>query len=335
MKPGALGLLAAAIVFGASDLARTAEVPPALVALNLDRCPAVPAHEVQGMVGVELRRPVLLLVDPKLPGVVQASTTAVVRVSCDGLRADIALDDPLTGKTVGRVVDLAAAAPVARTHLLALSIVELLAASWIELVSNPSPQSPPVGTVATPAAREAALEMVSNRPGARRAPRLLASFVSQVSAAGPTSLGGGVTLAGDAGAPLGWMAEVAFQHGERGFALGRVTADNVSALGALLARRSHGHAALRAGVGVRGGGAWLSGTPADPETAVGGAVSGAWWGPVVLIDGSYAVGGRVVVELTIEAGRVLLPVIATVPGGESVAVDGTWLRGALGVGFML
>ena len=45
--------------------------------------------------------------------------------------------------------------------------------------------------------------------------------------------------------------------------------------------------------------------------------------------------GRVVIELGIEVGRVILPVEATVQGAGSVAIDGTWMRGTLGVGFAL
>jgi hypothetical protein len=142
-------------------------------------------------------------------------------------------------------------------------------------------------------------------------------------------------MAGDTTHRLGWMADVTFQRGERTFALGQVTADTVSVLAALLARASRGSLALRAGLGARVGGAWLSGTPADPSTAVGGVVQGAWWGPVALLDASLTVRKRVVLELTVESGHVARPVVATVPGADPVPIDGTWIRGGLGVGFTL
>jgi len=303
-----------------------------LLTLDLGSCPLVPAAGVQSIVATELHRPVLLAAERSAPA---ASAVATVQVICDGLRAAIDIDDPVTGKKLGRVVDLGAAAPVARPHLLALSIVELLAASWVELESNPHPASPPVGPTATPEARAAALDVVTSRPGARRGPRLLAGVVAQASTAGPPSAGGGVVVAGDVGSHLGWMADVAFQHGSRTLSLGRITADNVSVLGALFARASRGHAAVRVGLGARAGGAWLSGSPADPATAVGGAVSGPWWGPLAIVDGSLTLRGRIVLELTVEAGRVLLPVIATVQGVNGVAMDGAWIRGGFGVGFTM
>src|SRR5262245_8737810 len=135
---------------------------PALLALALGGCPIVPAAEVQNMVAVELRRAVLPF-DEATPNAGAPPATTIVRVGCAELRAAIRVEDRLTGKTVERTVDLGAAAPVARPHLLALSIVELLAASWVELQSNPRPaQAPPdAAAVATPEARAAALEIVT------------------------------------------------------------------------------------------------------------------------------------------------------------------------------
>ena len=54
-----------------------------------------------------------------------------------------------------------------------------------------------------------------------------------------------------------------------------------------------------------------------------------------MVDGSLTLRGRIVLELTLEAGQVLLPVIATVQGADPVAVDGTWIRGGFGVGFTM
>jgi hypothetical protein len=342
MRIAALGLLGTAaflIDIGSAEAVEAASAP--FLSLDLGSCSVVPVGEVQSLVAIELRRPVVLQqatptpTPTPTPAPAEPSATTAVRVTCQGLRAEITIDDPLTGKTVGRVVDLGAAAPVARPHLLALSIVELLAASWIELASNPRPSQPPVAGATTPAAREAALELVSHRPGGggRRAPRLLAALAAQTSTAGLRSWGGAIVAAGHAGVHLGWMADLAFQHGERTFTLGRVTADTVSGLGALLGGVSWGGTGVRGGLGVRGGEAWVSGAPADPTTAVGGAVRGFWWGPVAVVDVSLTLRGRFVLALTFEAGRVILPVVATVQGADPVAIDGTWVRGALGVGF--
>ena len=255
---GQASFVAFAFLGGTSAATAAPDAGPGapLLTLGLGSCPLVPAAGVRSIVATELHRPVLLATEPAAPA---ASAVATVQVICEGLRATIEIDDPVTGKKLGRVVDLGAAAPVARPHLLALSIVELLAASWVELETNPHPVNPPVGPTATPEARAAALDVVTSRPGARRGPRLLADVVAQASTAGPPSAGAAVVVAGDVGSHLGWMADVAFQRGSRSFSLGRVTADNVSVLGALFARATRGRAAMRVGLGARGGGAWLSG----------------------------------------------------------------------------
>jgi hypothetical protein len=314
-----------------------------LLALDLSRCASVTPADVRDAAGVELRRSVAVALSGDLSGGAsgsppRTSATTVVRVTCDGLRAAIDIVDPLTGKTVTRVVDLNAAAPVARAHLLALAIVELLSASWLELETVPRTGAPPVAAVSAPEARAEALELVRARPVAALSRRLMLTFAALVpvgSDAGPRLWGGGLAAAGDAAHRLGWMADLSIAHGSRDRSLGVVTVETVSGLLAVFGHASRSRVTLRGGVGARAGGAWLSGMPADPDTAVGGAVRGLWWGPVLLADGNVVLGRRVVVGLTLEAGRTISPVTARVQGENPVVIGGTWLRGALGVGLAL
>lgn len=337
MTATALCALSAAAAFGlcpfavsASEITPHPSAPPFL-ALDLRGCPGVAPAGVQSLVAVELHRPVFLLDGSDST---RASALPTVRVVCESMRATIDVDDPVTGKRIERAVDLAAAAPVARPHLLALSVVELLATGWIEIESNPQPVNSPASPARTPEIRSAGSDTLSP-PSGPRGPRLLAGFVAQTSTAGPWSSGGGVVVAGDVGAHAGWMVDVTFQQGRSAFAVGQVTVDNASALGALFARASRGAAAIRLGAGARGGGAWLSGSPADSSGVIGGVVSGPWWGALGIVDASVTLRGRIVLELMLEAGRVLLPVTATVHGASPVAIDGAWMRGGVGVGFTM
>src|SRR6476646_7259700 len=112
MRTGALGPLLGAALIGAPAFAETARP---LLGLRVDGCPETPATLVQSMVAVELRRTVALFGEtPATPPDGAASASTEVRVTCDGLRAEIQIDDRLTGKTVERVVDLGATAPLAR-----------------------------------------------------------------------------------------------------------------------------------------------------------------------------------------------------------------------------
>ena len=103
----------------------SASVP---LALDLDGCPAVARAPVEKIVELELRASVV--------ATRSAVTSAVVR--CDGDKATIEVDDPLTQKSLMRAVDLQAAGTSGRARLLALSIIELVATSWTELESDPS-----------------------------------------------------------------------------------------------------------------------------------------------------------------------------------------------------
>lgn len=58
-------------------------------------------------------------------------------VQCDEFNAAIEVTDPLTMKTVSRVVALDPPEPIARATLLAHAIAELVGASWLELAYRP------------------------------------------------------------------------------------------------------------------------------------------------------------------------------------------------------
>lgn len=284
------------------------------------------------MVAIELHQSVVPL-DEGSASSSPPSATTIVWVSCVNLGATIRVEDRLTGKTVERAVDLGVAAAVARPHLLALSIVESVAASSVELQSELRPTQAPPNAVAaaTPESRAAAPDVVASRVPASRPPRLVVGPIVQSSTAGPLSLGGAVSLAVPVGARFGWLMDFALQHGQQTFALGRIIADTASALGAVTARMSRGPLTLDAGLGGRVGRAWLSGTPVSP--AFGDTLRGTWWGPAAVARGSMTFRRRLVVELSVEAGYVVLPVVALIQGsGESVAIDGAWIRGGLGVG---
>jgi hypothetical protein len=329
-----LRLSAKACLLGAllgANAHAAAQAPP-LLTLGLARCPAVSPYAVQTMVGVELRRPVLLD-DGVAPAEPDARATTAVRVSCHDLRAVIQIDDLLTGKTLERVVDLAAAAPVARPHLLALSIVELLAASWIELESNPQPVVPTSPSPAVSSeARAAALEVIGKRAGPHVGPALFAAAVAQTSTTHVDTWGAALVLGGTLSVRLGWRLDMALQHGDETVALGRVSVDLASAGGSLVAQLRRGRATFSAGLGARTGRAWLTGTPNETSPAIGATVRGLWWGPVTVVGASVALWRRLAFELSVEAGHVIVPVVALVQGSPAVAIDGTWLRGGAGVG---
>ncbi len=113
-------LVAATLVAMAAD-----GHPP--VSLEMEPCVPADADQVRRLVSLELRGALL----PRDETAVNA--THVV-VGCQQERTSLRVDDPLTGKQLQRALPLQTSDPRVRDRLLAISIVELVVASWTELV---------------------------------------------------------------------------------------------------------------------------------------------------------------------------------------------------------
>ncbi|MEO1267754.1 MAG: hypothetical protein AAFX99_06625, partial [Myxococcota bacterium] len=88
----------------------------------------------------ELKRLIALELDLQLTASPpQGAERIFVRLTCNAKRVTIAVDDPLTQKTLTRTL---ARSTARQERLLALAIVELLDVSWTELVLQPKPSTP-------------------------------------------------------------------------------------------------------------------------------------------------------------------------------------------------
>jgi len=311
----------AARLAGAQSM--TAAQAPRLF-LDTSGCESVPAAAVRSMVSVELRT-----------GIADtASDVEATRViaRCSGELAAITIDDVLTHKSVSRVIDMAATAPIARPHLLALAIVELLAASWYELAVPPAVQ--PVTPVAASPERDAALAFVHARlPVAPSRQMAVAAIAEVLSFSRVVRLwGGSVEATGDLRRWLAWQAALGLAHGTRSTPLGLVTADDASAAVAVAAQARSARLAARVGLGLRLGSAWVSGSPAAGASAAGGSIHGLWWGPMATVGGRFRGPGPLVWLAAVEGGVIAHGVVADVQGYASTSLDGPWLRIGLGVG---
>ncbi|MEM9190843.1 MAG: hypothetical protein AAGF12_16785 [Myxococcota bacterium] len=124
--------------------------------LELTTCRSVPAPEVRRIVAIELRG---RLATPDTP----AARTTRAAVSCDD-DVQITVDDPITGKRLLRSIALSESDGEVRARILALAIVELVSASWAELVANPEPQVEPTRVAPVePAIVETATEVALER----------------------------------------------------------------------------------------------------------------------------------------------------------------------------
>ncbi len=99
--------------------------PP--VSLDIERCVPADAEEVRRLVALELRGDLVPSGEP-------APSATRVMVGCEQGLTSMWVDDALTGKQLQRTLHLAESDQRARDRLLALSIVELVVASWTELI---------------------------------------------------------------------------------------------------------------------------------------------------------------------------------------------------------
>jgi hypothetical protein len=323
-----LGLAIALVL--ASARAHAAEHPR--VQLEIDACVDASRDEIRRVVAVELGA---LLADAAEP----AADRTRARASCEGAVVVLRVDDPITGKSLSRTIDVGGAIPRARARLVALAIVELISASWTELEVNPRPEVPPSGPRPSLEARLAALESV--RAHADRSAGLSRIRVSLVGGGmkffAKTGLlaGAGLQVARDTAGPFGWAVDAQAHHGSEATSLGRVDTD-VLAVGAVaVVHRTWSRASVHLGAGVRGGAAQLSGVP-DPMMAVRGSRFWApWLGPLARGSVEIGVGNRITLGAAIEGGYVVSPVGGLVSDRREVAVDGAWLLVHVGVGMIL
>lgn len=327
----------------------SASGPPLL--LGITDCGELNEHEVRRLVVAELGA---------IPVEQQAPEVTLVAVRCGGLRVTIRVHDPLSRKDVERSFNAAPLDPRARARWVALAAAELVLSSWAELELNPAPRTEPEGPAPPATARDAAAAAVRKRAAAPAAVTLASgkpaptpdltstgrrtdgtevepdpgrTFRTVVMGSARSFLekegflyGGGVRISEERFRYMSWSADLLFEAGT--VSSGSVNYDIRSGtLGAwLMLYGRAGPRALvtgRAGVGLRVG---LIGSQAD----VGGRASNAlapWGWPMAAL--STTVGRAFVVELSVEAGYVVLPVGGAATGSS---VRGPWACVQLGFG---
>ena len=330
-----IALLAFLTLF--SPAVARAQPPPGnhpLVQLAVDPCVGVAVDDVREIVRVELGA--LLIPEGTAPG----SDVTQVHVSCGATTTQLRVDDPVTGKSLTREIDLSKEASTARPRLLALAVVELVSASWTELEANPQPKVKPVGAVASPTAKAAAKKVVEDKLPPPPAPppslriEALAGRRWFFPRTGPSNMFG-LRLGDDhigAFGSLGWLADMVVEHAGVNDSLGTVNVDLVSASAAIVAQHHTDVLALRVGVGLRYGSARISGTPVDAAHVESSSLSGVWGGPLVVAGVGFTPLRPLVLEVLVEAGWTATAVRAHVGDPGNVGPSGGWLGASLAVG---
>lgn len=264
----------------------------ARVRLNLHDCPRAQSALVRKLVHIELHAEVVD--DPS------ADLTAVY-VRCADDKAEVVVDDPLTGKRLSRRYDTSRTEPEVFSRTLGLAIVELVAASWTELELDSRAEALPVDERMAPdASRSAAREALRRTRGEPRRRWRVGASAQVRSGAETALLGGGILVAYDVVPWLAGVIDVGLVAGRRGTALGDVSVRVMD--GAFVACFGRNGPRLGAclGPGLRAGLVFLRGhARAGVE---GGTVTGAYVAPLLFGSARLRIGARWGMMLTAELG---------------------------------
>jgi hypothetical protein len=329
-------LACAALIVGSAT--RTARSEPAQqrhprVMLDVNACARASEQDVRRIVGVELGA---LLTDDLSGGDVTRVT-----VTCEAGHVRLRVDDPITGKSLKRDVDLVEDDASARARLVALAVAELVVTSWTELETNPEPQVPPAGPRPTASAVQAARETVQVRAPKLRDPHLGETRISAVVSrrsffSEPEALwGGGVSVGRDQFPSIGWTVDVLAEHGETSVSLGKVAMDTFTAGASLVLYRRWSVVVFQMGLGLRAGAARLSGTPSNPSEAEASSGVAPWGWPTATAGLRLHPVGPLVIALAGETGYVVLPMSGAVQGKKEITVEGPWIGTQLSFGLTL
>jgi hypothetical protein len=278
---------------------------------------------------------------PAQSGRSEVVTTA--RAECRNTEVRLTIDDPITGKTTTRLLDLGGQAASLRSRLLGQAISEAVLASWIELEITPKPalprsKEPPPPEVQRQVATLAAQHVRLGTLGDAAKPYELS--------AGTTAhrFGSGLTTFGFAVSGVRWLAARPSlgiglaTTGEQGDRLrddlGWARATELAMAPRMLMRGRFGRGEIAAGVGWRVGLARLRAAPRD-SLRVGRAAFAVWTGPFLDVGGAVELGRSFFACAAFESGHVVVPASGTIEGARVLAFDGSWFGGTIALGMRL
>lgn len=331
-------------------LAPGAEPLPTRVSVALPSCKSLPFERtvVLELLSVELR-------SDGIERVAEGSADAVAvlhieQPDCDNAQVLLVVEDRATGKTVGRGVDLSAVDASSRARFLALSAVELLRASWLELLTlRPAAEDPLLKAVRgrvraflppsePPVPPASAAPPVSAPPDPPAPPARRSSLRAEALGRGYLSSQGGL-LGGLVGGQIPWEERLLLRldarasRGEAFDPLGRVTLLQVSGAVSLLTESRSGALRFALGPQIELGAGQVQGEPSSGQVrsssgarAVGGIAA------VGALSG--AVSNHIELLGSIEAGTTFLGLTAQADGRHVAGMRGAFLGITLGLGWL-
>lgn len=310
------------------------------VALDLEDCLGADSAAVRRILGAELGGVLV-----HLGGDTSGTELTAVQADCGVESAIVVVSQAGTALRFEQRVDLANAAPNARTRLLALSITELVASTWAAADALPPP-APPAAPPPPPAPPPAPPPVVEPEPRAPEPPPepppappparplgIRAIGVARVSGS-PVHLSGGGGLGVEVGLPfsLGIGADFRYEQGEADTGpLGDVVLRVAWGTLLALARPIVDWSSVSIGVGVKLGAAWLEGVPSGGVT--GATHTGFVFGPAVAAHVALHLGGSGYVHLGLELSWITAGVAGTAGRPDQILASFSGPQIAITAGF--
>jgi hypothetical protein len=261
-------------------------------------------------------------------------SATLVEVSCEDEWVRLDVLDPVSGKNLVRHVDLRQTEPSIRTRMLALSVAELVAASWIELASRRKTPAPIAEARAPETSKEVALSAAERTFLPPPSYAIEAVFaLRRMGAADLTTAGGGARASF---VHHGWLAlggDLLVEGGSADVPLGSIRTILASGSVSARLRQRTGWLAVEGGIGVRVGLAQMQGVAADvvprPETR---ASTLPWAGPMAMVRLEADLPKSFILVAGIEAGRVTRAADGRVDGRTELSIDKDWIVFTVGPG---
>jgi hypothetical protein len=318
-------------------------IGPEAVSTRVDPCVPIDVDRFKHLLSIELGTAMDPSAAAKAPHHV-----AMVSLTCVAEGVQLLLEDAVTRKSVTRVIDLERVMPQSRTRLMAVTVSELVLASWLELqlfvpeTLEPAGPAPPEEVQ-----RSAARRVEHSLPSHDEAWQLNAGLELMVFASAPRMVPGvglrvlgplSSALAMSASADLGWgTLPGSFGQQGRDAALLRLTTASLQLCLLYVGRVSH--LDLSIGGGARMGIAHLVGTSRGDTSLEPNSSFAPWGGPQLLLGIAYRAGPHLRLVANLEAGVLTLRIRAQTPSGSTSTpskvadLDGVWSIASLGVGW--
>lgn len=270
------------------------------------------------------------------------SAAARVTLSCVAGQIEIRLDDAVTRKSMTRLIDLQRVAPSARDRMMALTVAELVLASWLEVRLFESVRIEPVGPAPPAAITRSASALVDAKLG-RSEPPQLGAAVEALAFSSAFKLIPCLALRLTQPVSTRFAFRVGIQAGrsslEGKFSPSRppvsVRITVASLLAALLYRMRFDDLDLAGGLGVRLGFVVLAGVQPSDRSLVTEQSYAPWAGPLVTAEAGYRVSPHVRIALALESGFTALQTRAVAPNGVAVVeLRSVWGGASLGIDWL-